>query len=133
MDTGSHLFALDYKGETNWRCFSRVSKHPPIRKVLYAEQGVGGDFEKHLQNVTRWKELERDYGHGRFEGAAFVDASNVIITVLRKIGVNTANKMLSSLRADFSHFPCEGHEQLVECENKVLFCTNMPFCALHAS
>ncbi len=36
-------------------------------------------------------------GHTKIEGASFVDASNVIITILRIIGVNTANKMLPAL------------------------------------
>ncbi len=36
-------------------------------------------------------------GHTTSEGASFVDASNVIITILRKIGVNAGNKILCAL------------------------------------
>ncbi len=36
-------------------------------------------------------------GHTKIEGASFVNESNIIITILRKIGVNAGNKILSAL------------------------------------
>ncbi len=52
---------------------------------------------KRLRPNLETKNKEMTIDHTKSEGASFVDASNVLITILRIIGVNTANKMLPAL------------------------------------